>query len=168
MNHRSRGSIAAWMRHWLWAASLLAIAAAAGCQGDASSSGKLQESSPPPPLAIIGTYTDEFGTQQDITATQWKASDSFGTSTFAILSYDNAASFLIAQNGAANAFFPNLYSRFDWTTFNSDLYVCQTVYNGASVALAQAGVADRANPSAGGCDATNNFPWTNFTPPPGP
>lgn len=169
MDIRPNASIAIRLQLRLLAVLLALAAAAAGCQGSATSSGTLQQASAPAPLAVIGTFTDEFGANHVITATQWTTSDSFGTATYAILSYDNANAFLIAQNGASNSFFPNLYSRFDWTTVAGDLYVCQSVYNGADVAAAQAGVADRTAPAAGGCGLpANSFPWTNLTPPPGP
>ena len=144
----------------------LAVTGISGCGDSSGSKGKHKTASAP--LEIDGTYLDEYGTNHVITDALWTSSDSFGTSRFHILSFDDGSDFLIAQDDGSNAFNPNLFSRFDWTLSNNDLFICQTVYNGADIAAAQAGLANRTNPSAGGCDATNNFPWTNFTPPAGP
>ena len=82
-------------------------------------------------LEIIGTYIDDFDTDHDITADTWTMSSSFGTSTFDILDFDNAAMFVIAQNGTDNEFNADLYSRMDWTMAGGVLYFCQTVFDGA-------------------------------------
>lgn len=113
------------------------------------------------PLEINGTYTDEFGTDQTITSSAW--SDSFAN-IFHILSYSNDSNYLIAKNDPANAFNPDLYSRFDWTRFNSDLYYCQTAFDAATAADAKAAQADPTDPTTGGCDVVGNFSWTNLTP----
>lgn len=115
------------------------------------------------PLEIEGTYLDEWGTTHIISSTQWSTSDSFGSALYHVIYYLNAADMLIAQNDAGNSYFPNRYSQFDWTRFNGDLYYCQQVYDGATVADAQAGAADPTNPPVSGC-GTSGFPWTNLTP----
>jgi hypothetical protein len=109
-------------------------------------------------LDITGTYVDEFGTTQTITQSAW--SDSFGD-VFHILSYSNFQRYLIAQNDAANAFNPSLYSRFDWTMFSSDLYYCQSAFAAVDFDTALAASADPANPPVSGC---GGFAWTNLTP----
>ncbi len=107
------------------------------------------------PLAIGGTYVDQFGTTQTLTSSTW--SDGFGD-VFHIAEFSNAAGSAIAQNDAANAFFPSLWSRFDWTTYQTHLYYCQTAYNATSQAAAEATApANATNPSVAGC---GGFAWT--------
>ena len=140
-------------REWLSLRSVLLMAAflcISACAGDNTDSQSH--------LNIIGTYVDEFGTTQTITQTTW--SDSFGD-VFHILSYSNFQEYLIAQNDAANAFNPSLYSRFDWTRFNGDLYYCQSAFDAPDFNTALAASADPSNPSASGC---GGFLWTNLTP----
>ena len=106
------------------------------------------------PLAISGSYVDEFSTTQTITSSTW--SDSFGD-IFHIAEFSNASDYAIAQNDAANAFDASLWSRFDWTTYLGHLYYCQTAFSAASQAAAEATApADSTNPAAGGC---GGFSW---------
>lgn len=115
-------------------------------------------------LEIIGTYNDDFGTAHTIGQTQWDMDfgSGFGTATFAILQFSNGADFLVAQNGADNAFNPDLFSQFDWTTFETELYFCQSTFDAATEAeAAAAAVADNTDPTMDGC---GGFAWSRLTP----
>jgi hypothetical protein len=90
-----------------------------------------------------------------IAATTWN--DGFGL--FHIAAYSNPFEYVIAQNDAANTFNPSLWSRFDWVTFSSHLYYCQTAYAALTEADAMATPrADASNPAVTGCGGA--FAWT--------
>jgi hypothetical protein len=143
----------------LLATFCLAVLAGCGTQSDQ-----------PAPLAITGTYKDEFygggfGAIHTINSTTWRQDNEDGSvSLFRVLSYSNDARYLIAHNDPANAFSPDLYSRFDWTFYSGALYYCTTAYNALTPGEALAGQADPNNPTTGGCNIVNNFPWTRLDP----
>ena len=141
------------LRPALALALLCTLAALAGCGDPHREQG---------PLEIIGTYTDEFGGDHQITASTWTSFG--GTSVIHILFYDNVSEYLIGRNDDVLSFDPGRYARQDWIRSNGNLYYCSTVFDGISVDAALAGRVDRVNPAAGGCDATHNFPWTRLAP----
>ncbi len=109
------------------------------------------------PLAIIGSYTDNYGSSHDIAQDSW----TMGNSVFHIELVDNNGNFLVAQNDAANSYNPELYSRFDWTFDQGTLYYCQIAYDAADLGTAlQNTTAARADLAAG----CNGFAWTTLTP----
>lgn len=124
----------------------------------------------PTSLALAGTYTDAFGTTHGIDDTTW--ADDFGT--YHITRYSNARRFVVAQNDANNAFFPGLWSRFDWHEDGDDRWYCQSEYD----ELAETNAAydlgfepgtwlpDPSSPDVCGCGAPcpGGFPWTHLTP----
>jgi hypothetical protein len=112
-------------------------------------------------LEIIGTYTDEFGQLQVITATTWDSSGSGFTLIFHILDYDNLFNYLVAQNDASNSFNAGKYSRFAWTNANGNLYYCQDVYDAATSETARSAPFPNSSDLASGC---GGFSWTNLTP----
>ncbi len=132
---------------------LLGLALLAGCGTDATNVDT---------LAIVGTYTDEFGGDHQITASTWTSFG--GSSVIHIIAYNNERQFLLGQNDAVHSFNPDQFARQDWTDFNGSLYYCSTVYNGATLDAAYAGQANASDPRTGGCDAVNNFPWTRLSP----
>ena len=134
-------------------ALLLCAALLAGCGNEYREQG---------PLEIIGTYTDEFGGDHQVTATTWTSFG--GMSVIHILGYDNDANYVLGQNDAVKSFNPGQFARQDWISFSGALYYCSTVYNGATLDAAYAGQANAGNPPAGGCDAVNNFAWTRLSP----
>ncbi len=114
------------------------------------------------PLEIIGAYADDFGTTHTITADLWTMDFGGDPATFDVLQYSNADDYLVAQNGAGNAFNPGLYSRFDWSSYQNELYFCQGTFDAASEAEAAAAESpDPSGPTAGGC---GGFPWSRLTP----
>jgi hypothetical protein len=146
-------------RHWaLGALALGLILAANGC-------------APKPddtqgPLAIVGTYTDAYGTNHVITQTTWTQTYCTSisscvpqTDTYTIAFYSDPSEFLVAQNGPNNAFNLNLWSRFDWVTSQGHLYYCQTAFDAATEADAlETARSDDSNPAIGGCGGA--FAWT--------
>ena len=79
---------------------------------------------------------------------------------FHISSYDNDVRYAIAQNDAANAFDPSLWSRFDWAWDATDLYFCQTAYDAKSETAAEdwpAADSSDLSKTGSGC---NGFPWS--------
>ena len=142
----------------LHAATLLALLAAlvlAGCGGGMT-------------LEIEGVYLDNywgtgFGSRHTISAVLWRQdAEDASVNKFDILKFDNGRDFLVAQNDAGNAYFPGLFSRFDWTVSAGDLYYCQVAYNAADAATAEANMsADRSDPANSGC---SGFSWTRLDP----
>lgn len=111
---------------------------------------------------IFGEYGDDFGMSHSVAADTWTQTSDDGSSTFAIASLDNARNFLVAQNASDNAFNPDLWSRFDWTTFGGELYFCQSVFDAATEADAAGGTPpNAADPSADGC---GGFAWSRIEP----
>ncbi len=101
----------------------------------------------PEPLAIIGSYNDDFGGTHAITADTWTQGGFGSDSVFHISQYDNAALYAIAENDAANEYNASLWSRFDWTIdADSKLWFCQSSFDsadeGAAVAVAPADASD--------------------------
>jgi hypothetical protein len=110
------------------------------------------------PIEIIGSWADDWGFSHEISETTW---DNAG-SVFHISQYDNLAGYLVAQNDAANAWNPDLWSRFDWTWHADQLHYCQLAYDAASEADALAATgADRADLLAG----CGGFAWSRLSEP---
>ncbi len=114
-------------------------------------------------LEIVGTYTSNFGATVEISETE--VSISYGTpSLYAVVDFDNAERFIVAQNDSNNASFPDLWSRFDWAVDGTTVFWCQQVFDGATRADAEnAPSADRTDPASGGC-GTKGFAFTQLTP----
>jgi hypothetical protein len=125
--------------------------------GDAGDGGGAGE-----PLAISGEYADEFATSYVITDSTWTQTWGDDTSVFNITQYDNDGQCVVAQNDSDNTFKPNLWSRFNWTHFDSALWICQRPYDAPSEAAALATARpDDSDPSAvGSCDVGT---WSRLT-----
>lgn len=107
--------------------------------------------------AIAGSFVDEWGTAHTIDAATWDQ----GWGLWHISRYSNLSQNLIAQNDAANAFSPGLWSRFDWTEQAGDTWYCQTAYDAPTEWAA------RSTPRADAGDLLNGcagFAWTLLTP----
>lgn len=112
-------------------------------------------------IAVAGNYTDEFDTTHAISTESWTQTFEDDVSTWTTILYGNEAGFMLAQNGADNAFNPGAFSRFEWVQTATDTFFCQSVYDGATLTAAMsAPLADNAD-LATGC---GGFPWTNLTP----
>ncbi len=109
---------------------------------------------------IAAVYVDNDGRLQAISPTTWVS----GSSIFYICSVDNASRRIVARNGAYNASDPNKYSRFEWISFNRQLWFCQQVQNANSIPTAEtAAAADPREPRLQGCGRSSkppgSFPW---------
>ncbi|MEQ1568176.1 MAG: hypothetical protein ABMA64_21225 [Myxococcota bacterium] len=147
------------------------LAALGACDGatkttpDSADSGSepvVDSGTPPEGLSIVGSYVDVFGSTHEITEQSWTVQYAgYDPNVFTIAAWDDE--WLVAQNAADNAYFPDLWSRFDWVTGpDGHLYYCQTAYAAADRAEAEAAPrGDDVDPGADGC---GGFPWTDLTP----
>ena len=111
---------------------------------------------------IEGSWRDDYGTDHAVGAESWTQSGDPAASTFRFVQVDPDAGWVVARNGAANAFSPGLWSRFDWARAGDDLWFCQTRYDAPTRAdAARAPPADASDPSTGGC---SDFPWSHLAP----
>jgi hypothetical protein len=108
-------------------------------------------------LELIGAYTDSWGGTLEVTSES--ISDGYGN-VFHISSFDNDGDWLVAQNDAANEYYPELWSLFDWTMNGADLYYCQTVYDAASSEAAAGATHSDSSDLEAGC---GGFAWTGLT-----
>ena len=138
-------------------------AGAGGSAGDEGRSGAGGVHEDPESVAIAGDWMDDSGTAHVIDNESWVQTASWGTNVFHITQVNNAQEFLIAQNDADNGFNPDLWSRFDWTTWNGSVWYCQTTYDAASEQDAfSAPRADDSDPENGGC---GSFAWSQLLDP---
>ena len=111
-----------------------------------------------PQLEIRGNWVDDWGGSHNISEDLWD----MGGSAFHISNYDNFNHYAIAQNDSANAWYPDYWSRFDWTWSGSSYYFCQTAYNAATEADALATAAANSADLATGC---GGFSWSKLSAP---
>lgn len=121
-------------------------------------------------LEIIGDYHDDWGGEHHVTATAWTAIyPGFGdagpdTSVAHITSYDNGGDYLVAQNDSELNYYPDLWSRYDWTTDELtdggvDLFYCQIEYEAADEETAAANGSADPGDLIGGC---GGFSWSRL------
>ena len=108
-------------------------------------------------LEVIGSYTDSWGGTLEVTAET--ITDGYGNS-FHISAFDNEGNWLVAQNDAANEYFPELWSLFDWTEDAGQLYYCQSMFDAATADDAQNGTHANVSDLQAGC---GGFGWTALT-----
>ncbi len=126
-------------------ASLMGVA---GCNGGGTT-GETPE--------IAGTYSDGFATHT-ITATRWTMAGMDFSSGFTLTMVNNDEDWAVAQNDAANAFSPSLYSRFEWYEVGGVLYMCQAPFDAATEAAAiDSARPSRTDPATSGCGM---FGWS--------
>lgn len=136
------------LRHAFLACLFAAVAVVpAGCGGSDDD---------PQPLEIDGSWTDDWGYGHQIDETSWTTMDS----VFHISQFDNDRHFLVAQNDAANEYYPELWSRFDWSWADGELYYCQSAFQAVSEDGALAAGADAADLETG----CGGYPWTHLIP----
>ncbi|HOU53129.1 MAG TPA: LIC_13355 family lipoprotein [Myxococcota bacterium] len=110
-------------------------------------------------LEIAGTWQDPWGGTHRISESRWEM---VGMGSFEVLEFHNDGRWIVAQNDPANQWNPGLFSRFDWTFLDQNLWYCQTAFAAASREEAAATpAADSTDPATGGC---GGFPWTLLTP----
>jgi len=114
-------------------------------------------------LAIVGSYTDGFGTAHEVTAERWTQTyPGAAPMVFHVTRFDNAAGWVVAQNDPANEYSGGRWSRFDWARSGAALWYCQSAYDADSEDAALAApAADPTDPANAGC---GGFGWTNLTP----
>ena len=116
----------------------------------------------PESLEIAGSWTDDFGSEHEIDEVTWTQTyPGYPPYLFHVASWDNAGGWLVAQNDSANGYSADLWSRFDWTWQGTDLYFCQSAFDAASEAAAEAAPAADAGDLGAGC---GGFPWTGLLP----
>jgi hypothetical protein len=114
-------------------------------------------------MPAAGTWTDNYGSTLTITAEQWVSTSASGTaSTYDITMY--GAKFMLAQNGAANAYNPSKWTKMQFHMIGTNKFgFCQTVYDGATemgaLTTATSAIYD-ATDAATGC---NGFPHSIAT-----
>lgn len=107
-----------------------------------------------PEIEIAGTWTDGFGTftVQDDTYT-------YDGTVIHITTWDNDADWAVGQNDAANEYFPELWTHFDWTVDGGVTYLCQSTFDAESEQAAiDAAPADAADLSTG----CSGYPWSTL------
>jgi hypothetical protein len=131
-----------------------------------SATGDDDSSTGEPPSPIVGDWTEMFpgggGLQMHtITEETWTMESRFGTGVFHIEEWQHDVERLVAQNDEANAFFPGLWSKFEWTFLDDSLWYCQSGYDGASLEDAWDTPGANADDLETGC---GGFPWSELTP----
>lgn len=112
-------------------------------------------------LAIVGTYVDNWDTTHEITDATWVQTSEWGTSAFSILSFDNDAHHVTAQNDLENDYYPDLFSHFEWMIDGDGLWVCQSAYDASTEEDADATAsADGTDPESTGCGGAS---WSLLT-----
>jgi hypothetical protein len=113
----------------------------------------------------VGEWFEEFSPGMGIThvidANRWDQLADFGDAIFHIDGYDNDAGYVLAQGDATNEFFPERWSRFDWTWDGTDLYYCTAVYDAATVEDALMVPLSDSSDLELGC---GGFPWSPLVP----
>ncbi len=163
-----------WSRfEWAWIDGDLRycqVAYDAASEADAMAAGPADPASPSsgcngfswtrlrPPLSITGGWDDNWGGGHSVDPFVWWSGDA----SYAISQSDDAASWLVAQNGSDNAWNPDLWSRFDWAwQADGSVAFCQTAYAAASEDEALATPAADPSNVASGC---GGFSWSFLRP----
>ncbi|MEO1200059.1 MAG: hypothetical protein AAFX39_12635 [Pseudomonadota bacterium] len=115
---------------------------------------------------IAALYVDNFAGWHSVGEEAWLSFTSGSQLIFHLCSVDNNNSYLIAQNSLGNNFNPGLFSRFEWSESNGQLFYCQQVYNSGSASEAEDfsvhPAADSSDPNDSGCGANGQFPWSQL------
>jgi len=114
-----------------------------------------------PSFDLEGVWVDGFGGTHWITDDRWQSGWGPSAFVFATIEWDLDAMWLVAENDAANAFNPGLFSRFEWTIDGEgQLYYCQSVFDGASADEARDAERADAEDLDAGC---GGFGWSTLT-----
>lgn len=133
-----------------WILVLGCVLASAGCETSDGPDGTLE---------IVGDYVDQWGNAVEITSQSITLA---GMGRYNVAEFDNNANWVVAENDAANEYFPGMWSRFDWTEHGGDLYLCQIAYADESLEAAKDTEApDATDPASAGC---GGFGWTLLAP----
>ena len=159
------------MRKWI---TLLILMGTVGCTAtvekevidsgsEAIDSGEESDSgvdSPIGEMPLAGTWTTPDGITHDIDDSIWVRSDGF---SFRITLIDQIENHAIAQNHVDNPGYPDLWSRFEWTTGpHQEFYFC----HGVQFAISQqAALDEEQNDPADLESGCRNGAWTPFRAP---
>ena len=113
-----------------------------------------------PPAALIGSFTDDYGSTYQVSATEWRHGPS---ARYHIVRWNVAGQYLIAQNDPANPGDGGLWTRIDWLPLpGMSPYTwgyCYSAYKAPSAAIAETvSVAKRSVPRTG----CNGFPFSRM------
>lgn len=106
---------------------------------------------------LEGEFTTSYGSSFDV-------GDGLidqGFAKYHIVSFDNEARTIIAQNDEGNAYFPCLFSRFDWHSEQGTIYYCQSAYAAESAQAAMMTTPADSSSLEAGCGGM--FPWTTLS-----
>ncbi len=107
--------------------------------------------------AIVGTWLDDWGYEQNISRDSWTSGDSL----FHITRVNNHLGYAVAHNDPDNQWNPGMWSRFDWTWDNDgELYYCQVVFDANSADAAEAVKSADRTDLQGGC---SGFGWSHLS-----
>ena len=106
-------------------------------------------------LYLIGSWEDNYGGLMDISNTE--ISSIYGSS-YAIQEYSNEDMWIVAQNDSDNSYNPDLWSKFEWTEVEGEIYYCQSAYDAADAETAQEAMADTSDLSSG----CGGFGWSTI------
>ena len=107
-------------------------------------------------IELVGAYTSNFGTDEDITETHW------GDAT--IEDWDNDANWAVTRNPDDAAFGPGTYSKVAWTEPSEGaFYYCIADYGRDTLEAARTSTqaVDASDPDNTGC---GGFSWTKLSP----
>jgi hypothetical protein len=92
------------------------------------------------PLVLIGSWTDQEGSEHVISETAWVIDFGAGEQySYALTAYDNAAGWVVGENGSGNVGEVGYWSRFDFAVDGGGTaYICQTTALAADEAAALA------------------------------
>lgn len=130
-----------------------------GSGGEAGGAGAPAECESPPTengIEIAGAFRDQYDGTHRVNDEVWQ----MGASFFELLDFSNDERWAIAENAADNEFFPQSFSRFEWTREGGQLYFCQSVFAGSSEAEAREAPRAEASDLVAGC---GGFPWSSLT-----
>ena len=112
------------------------------------------------PLEIIGTWQDTELVFHEIDSEYWSIIINGELDSLYIIDhYSNSEEYVIAQSFDIVDESAGLWSRFDWISYNDDLWYCHTTADAASAEEAEAMEPDETNPPAEGC---GDGPWTQW------
>ena len=74
------------------------------------------------PPSITGYYLDNFKGYQQVGKSIWNSGGPHGKLLFHYCAVSEVEKHIVAQNDATNKWYPNKYSRFEWTKSGTDLW----------------------------------------------